>query len=232
MSAVLSFEQMSAFYGLALVVDRLTLAIEEGECLCLLGPNGVGKTTTLNAIFGIARIGHGAIKVDGKPIRGRRTYEASRAGAALVPQGRWIIPSLSVEENLLLGAAASRSGQWTLRTVYQLLPELDERRKSVGTTLSGGQQQMLAIGRALMANPRVLLLDEPTEGLAPIVVERLGECLGRLKSEGMSMLLIEQRLDLVTMLSDRYAVMSKGRLTRLDQTAGTPIKEFQRMLTP
>lgn len=212
MSAVLAFDRVRAYYGGALIVDGLSFEIAEGECFSLLGPNGVGKTTTLNAVYGIARVGSGHIAVDGRRLGSRRAQEASRLGAALVPQGRWILPTLTVEENIVLGAASGRRGRWDLTSVLELFPDLGDRRRAVGGALSGGQQQMLAIGRALMANPRILLLDEPTEGLAPVVIDRLGDNLAQLRAEGTSMLLIEQRLDLVFRLADRFAVMAKGRL--------------------
>lgn len=221
MSAVLTFDAVRAYYGGALIIDGLDLEVAEGECFSLLGPNGVGKTTTLNAIFGIARVRSGQIAIDGRPLHGRGAHEAARLGAALVPQGRWIFPSLTVEENLLLGGASRRPGRWNLRSVLELFPVLADRRKASGTALSGGQQQMLAIGRALMANPRILLLDEPTEGLAPVVIDQLGDSLAQLRAEGTSMLLIEQRLDLVLRLSDRFAVMAKGRVTSGGSTAST-----------
>lgn len=221
MTAVMTFDGVRAYYGGALIIDGLSFEVREGECFSLLGPNGVGKTTTLNAIYGIARVRSGQIAIDGRPLQGRRAHEASRSGAALVPQGRWIFPSLNVEENLLLGGASGRPGRWNLGSVLELFPVLADRRKAAGTALSGGQQQMLAIGRALMANPRILLLDEPTEGLAPVVIDQLGDSLARLRTEGTSMLLIEQRLDLVMRLSDRFAVMAKGRVISQGSTANT-----------
>lgn len=213
MSAVLNFEDVRAFYGNALIVDGLSFSIEEGECFAILGANGVGKTTSLNAMFGIAEVRGGAIQIDGQRVDTRKLYAASRLGAALVPQGRWIIPHLTIEENLILGQASKRKGSWTLARVYELFPDLESRSSSPGTALSGGQQQMLAIGRALMANPRILLLDEPSEGLAPVIIDRMAELLLQLRSEGTSMLLIEQRLDLVQELADNYLIMAKGEVT-------------------
>ena len=230
MSAVLTFEAVRAYYGGALIIDGLDLEVAEGECFSLLGPNGVGKTTTLNAIFGIARVRSGQIAIDGSLLRGRGAHEASGLGAALVPQGRWIFPSLTVEENLLLGGASRRPGPWNLRSVLELFPILADRRKASGTALSGGQQQMLAIGRALMANPRILLLDEPTEGLAPVVIDALGDSLAQLRAEGTSMLLIEQRLDLVLRLSDRFAVMAKGRVISGGSTASTSAEQMRSLV--
>lgn len=222
MSAVLTFDAVRAYYDNALVLDGLSLEVEEGESYALLGPNGVGKTTSLNAMFGIARLRGGVIAVDGRQLRGRRANEAAALGAGLVPQGRWIIDSLTVEENLLIGQALRRKGPWDLRTVYEMFPILLERKQSLGTQLSGGQQQMLAIGRALMSNPRVLLLDEPSEGLAPVVIDLLGDSLARLKESGTSMLLIEQRLDLVMRLADRYSVLLKGEVVAQGRVSDTP----------
>jgi ABC-type branched-subunit amino acid transport system ATPase component len=220
--SVLSFDEVRACYGEALIVDGLSFEVGEGECFALLGPNGVGKTTSLNAMYGIARIKSGGIVVDGTRLRGHRAHDAARLGAGLVPQGRWIIASLTVEENLLIGGAPGRRGPWCLDTVYELFPVLVERRSSLGTELSGGQQQMLAIGRALMSNPRVLLLDEPSEGLAPVVIDLLGDCLATLKAAGTSMLLIEQRLDLVTRLADRFVVLLKGEVVAEGRVEDTP----------
>jgi branched-chain amino acid transport system ATP-binding protein len=229
MSSVLTFDGVRAFYGQALIVDGLSFEVGEGECFSLLGPNGVGKTTSLNAMFGIAQIGGGSIAIDGHVLGGKKAHEAARLGAALVPQGRWIISSLTVEQNLLLGQASERKGPWTLAKVYQMFPDLQDRRASLGTALSGGQQQMLAIGRALMANPRILLLDEPSEGLAPVIIDRLGDSLAKLREEGTSMLLIEQRLDLVMDLADRYAVMAKGEVVsqgRVSDTTNEGLREL------
>jgi len=230
MSAVLAFEGVRAYYDDALILDGLSLEVREGEVFALLGPNGVGKTTSVNTIYGIAHLRGGEILIDGTSIRRGRPHEAPRLGAALVPQGRWIIASLTVEENLILGGAPRRRGPWDLRAVYELFPVLAERRNSAGTQLSGGQQQMLAIGRALMSNPRVLLLDEPSEGLAPVVIDLLGDCLTSLKEAGTSMLLIEQRLDLVTRLADRYAVLLKGQTVAEGQVRDTPAERLRELV--
>ncbi|MBZ5738431.1 ABC transporter ATP-binding protein [Nocardioides mangrovi] len=226
---VLAFDGVRAYYDDALILDGLSFEVAEGESFALLGPNGVGKTTSLNAMFGIAHLRGGSITVDGAPLRGRRPHEAARRGAALVPQGRWILPTLTVEENLVVGTAPRRRGPWDLASVYRTFPDLKERRDSLGTQLSGGQQQMLAIGRALMSNPRVLLLDEPSEGLAPVVIDLLGDCLADLKAAGTSMLLIEQRLDLVTRLADRYAVLLKGETVaegRVEDTSDEALRDL------
>jgi len=227
MSSVLTFDGVRAYYDDALILDGLDFEVAEGECFALLGPNGVGKTTSLNTMFGIARLRGGAITVGGTRLRGRAPHEAAGLGAALVPQGRWILSSLTVEENLVVGSAPRRKGPWDLASVYRIFPDLHERRRSLGTHLSGGQQQMLAIGRALMSNPRVLLLDEPSEGLAPVVIDLLGDCLADLKVAGTSMLLIEQRLDLVTRLADRYAVLLKGETVAEGRIEDTSIETLR-----
>ncbi|HWU23739.1 MAG TPA: ABC transporter ATP-binding protein [Nocardioides sp.] len=229
MSTVLAFDGVRAYYDQALILDGLDFRVEEGECFALLGPNGVGKTTSLNTMFGIAHLRDGEISVGGRALRGRARHEAAGLGAALVPQGRWILPTLTVEENLVVGSASRRRGPWDLAAVYDVFPDLQERRRSLGTQLSGGQQQMLAIGRALMSNPAVLLLDEPSEGLAPVVIDLLGDCLADLKSAGTSMLLIEQRLDLVSRLADRYAVLLKGETVaegRMHDTSADGLREL------
>ncbi|MCE7481188.1 ABC transporter ATP-binding protein [Microbacterium profundi] len=224
---VLQLDSIRAFYGGALILDGVHLEVAEGECVALLGPNGVGKTTSLNSIFGIARVRAGAVRIDGVELSRKRAHEAARLGAALVPQGRWIVSSLSVEENLLLGQASGRDGAWDLGAVYEMFPVLKERAAARGDALSGGQQQMLAIGRALMSNPRVLLLDEPSEGLAPVVVDALGDALAQLRAQGTSMLLIEQRLDLVMRLAERYAVMAKGRIVSEGRIEETSLDELK-----
>ncbi|WP_296585623.1 ABC transporter ATP-binding protein [Xanthobacter sp.] len=160
---LLSFEDVDAFYGRAQVLRGVSLAIGKGERVGLLGRNGVGKTTVVNALQGIAQVGSGTVVMAGQPAPRIRHYSAARAGISVAPQGRRIIPALSVRENLLLGAAVARPGPWTLARVFELFPVLKERQYTPGTALSGGQQQMLAIGRALMANPDLLVLDEPSE---------------------------------------------------------------------
>jgi branched-chain amino acid transport system ATP-binding protein len=225
--SVLTFDEVRAYYDQALVVDGVSFTVEEGECFSLLGPNGVGKTTSLNAMFGIARLGGGQISIDDVPINLRRPHDAARKGAALVPQGRWIIPTLTVEENLLLGQASERKGPWGLAEVFDMFPDLQDRRAAMGNALSGGQQQMLAIGRGLMANPRILLLDEPSEGLAPVIIDRLRDVLARLREEGTSMLLIEQRLDFVLSLADRLSVMAKGEVVASGTVADTSAEQLR-----
>ncbi|MEO8297746.1 MAG: ATP-binding cassette domain-containing protein, partial [Burkholderiales bacterium] len=168
MSALLSLEKVNAFYGAAHILHDLTLTVAAGERVALIGRNGVGKTTVVNAILGLASVRGGRIALGTFQMPRPRAYMAAQRGIAVVPQGRRIVANLTVEENLLLGAAVARKGPWSVAEVYKLFPILKERAATPGTALSGGQQQMLAVGRALMANPSLILLDEPTEGLAPV----------------------------------------------------------------
>jgi branched-chain amino acid transport system ATP-binding protein len=189
-------------------VRGLSLRVDPGEAVALLGRNGAGKTTALLAIAGALRPAAGLVEVDGRPVMGRRSFEVARHGLSLVPQGRRIFPTLSVLENLTLG---DRGGD--LEAIYRLFPVLGERARQRATVLSGGEQQMLAIGRALMTQPRVLLLDEPSEGLAPQVVRALGQLLGRLLREGeISILVAEQNLGLALAVADRVYVLERGEL--------------------
>lgn len=218
--SVLEFDEVRACYGSALILDGVSLAIEPGESVALLGRNGAGKTTTALAVFAVPTVTAGVIRIGGQPLNGRQGFQASRKGVALVPQGRRILANLTVEDNLRLGSAAARRGPWTLDRVYDIFPDLRERRENAGSALSGGQQQMLAVGRALMSNPQLLILDEPSEGLAPVIVDELAVVLRELHAAGTSLLLIEQHLSLVRRVSDRYLVMNKGRVVDGGQIAG------------
>lgn len=213
MSDLMKFEGVNAYYGAAHILHDFDLVVEEGERVALIGRNGVGKTTVVNALLGVASVGSGTISVAGSAIHRPRPYMAAKRGVMVVPQGRCIIANLTVEENLMLGSAVQRSGPWNLDAVYVLFPILKERARTPGTALSGGQQQMLAVGRALMANPSLLVLDEPTEGLAPVIVDQLGEIFNRLGNEGTALLLIEQNLTLVGRVARRYYAVSKGTVT-------------------
>ena len=175
MSALLNLEQVDAFYGSAHILHRLSLTVQPGERVALIGRNGVGKTTVVNTILGLASLRGGRIRLGARELPRPRPYLAAQNGVVVVPQGRRIVANLTVEENLMLGAANGRKGPWTVPEIYRLFPILQERAHTPGTALSGGQQQMLAVGRALMANPSLILLDEPTEGLAPVVVAQLGQ---------------------------------------------------------
>jgi len=210
---MLTIEALEAGYGAAQVLFGLSFSIAPGETLALMGRNGMGKTTTVRAVMGLLRPTGGAIRFAGTDLTGARPHRAAQAGIGLVPEGRQVFPSLSVEENLLV-AAVDRAGSthWTLARVYALFPRLAERRRQRGGLLSGGEQQMLAIGRALMINPRLLILDEATEGLAPLVRAEIYACLAALKGDGQSILVIDKHLAAVTRLADRVAVLEKGRM--------------------
>ncbi len=210
MKTLLELNKVDAFYGNAHILHGLSLKVDEGEKVALIGRNGVGKTTVVNTILGIASLRGGSVRLDGDLIPRPRTYMAAQHGIVVVPQGRRIVANLTVEENLLLGAATSRKGPWNVPAVYKLFPILQERAHTPGTALSGGQQQMLAVGRALMANPSLILLDEPTEGLAPVIVDQLGVIFNDVARQGTALLLIEQNMTLVARVAERYCAMAKG----------------------
>jgi branched-chain amino acid transport system ATP-binding protein len=217
---LLELDNVDAFYGEAQILHGISIAVDAGERVAILGRNGVGKTTVVNACTGIARVRRGRISFGGKTLSTIRHFTAARNGIAVVPQGRRIVPGLTVRENLLLGAAVGRKGPWTFDSVCALFPILRERADTPGTAMSGGQQQMLAIGRALMANPNLLVLDEPSEGLAPVIVDELGETLVRLGAGETSILLIEQNFSLVHAVAERYYVMSKGTVVEEGRLEG------------
>jgi len=225
-TAVLELEDVSAFYGPAQVLRNVSLSIESGEALALVGRNGAGKSTLAMALYGVPRV-EGTIRIDGQPLRPNRTYSASRAGVALCPQGRRILSNLTVEENLRLGAAHARPGQWDLDAVYQLFPILRERARYNGHALSGGQQQMLAIGRALMSNPLVLMLDEPTEGLSPVAIDEVIDALRSIGAAGTALFLIEQNLRLVSRLASRYVALVKGEIVGAGEVTAATIEDLR-----
>ncbi len=210
MTVLLSLNQVNACYGSAHILHDLSLQVRAGERVALIGRNGVGKTTMVNTILGLARLTQGEIALDGTRLTRPRTYQAAQHGVTVVPQGRRIVANLSVEENLLLGAAVGRKGHWNVAEIYKIFPILQERAHTPGTALSGGQQQMLAVGRALMANPSLILLDEPTEGLAPVIVDQLARIFSQVADQGTALLLIEQNMSLVTRVAHRYYAMAKG----------------------
>jgi branched-chain amino acid transport system ATP-binding protein len=210
--AILEVKDIHTFYGDAYVLQGLSLALEQGQILGLLGRNGVGKTTLVNSIVGFNRPRRGKIIFKGADISQVSSFETVRSGMGLVPQGRRVFPSLSVEENLMVAARGFDRHRWNLARVYALFPRLEERRAQRARTLSGGEQQMLAIGRGLMTNPDCLIMDEPSEGLAPIIIQGVWEAIGKLKQEGLSILLVEQNASLALKLVDYVHVMSKGQV--------------------
>ena len=209
MRPVLDVEGIHTYYGQSHVLHGVSLCVGTGEAVALLGRNGAGKTTLIRSIIGFTPPREGRILLEGEPIQRWPAHRIARAGLALVPQGRRIFAPLTVQENLLLGA---RSYGWTLERVFDLFPRLRERASQTGGTLSGGEQQMLAVGRALLTNGRALLLDEPSEGLAPLVVREIGRILDRLKAERLPILLVEQNYHLALAVADRVYVMSKGQI--------------------
>jgi branched-chain amino acid transport system ATP-binding protein len=210
--AILEVHDIHTFYGEAYVLQGLSLTLEQGQILGLLGRNGVGKTTLVNSIVGFNPPRRGKIIFKGIDISQVSSFETVRGGMGLVPQGRRVFPSLSVEENLLVAARGIERHGWDLERVYRLFPRLRERRNQRARTLSGGEQQMLAIGRGLMTNPDCLIMDEPSEGLAPIIIQGVWEAIGKLKQEGLSILLVEQNASLALKLVDYVHVMSKGQV--------------------
>ena len=210
--ALLEVQDIHAYYGDAYVIQGLSLKLEQGQILGLLGRNGVGKTTLVNAIVGFNPPRRGKIVFKGTDITRIASFETVRSGMGLVPQGRRVFATLSVEENLRVAERNPERHSWNLGRVYGLFPRLRERHKQRAKTLSGGEQQMLAIGRALMTNPDCLIMDEPSEGLAPIIIQGVWEAIGRLKEEGLSILLVEQNASLALKLVDFVHVMSKGQV--------------------
>jgi branched-chain amino acid transport system ATP-binding protein len=208
--SLLRLEDVHTYYGDSYVLQGVDLALGDREIVGLMGRNGAGKTTTLRSIIGFTPPRRGSILLDGTDVAGRPSYEIARRGVALVPQGRRIFASLDVLENLTLGFDRKNEGGWTLERIFEMFPRLFERRRQQARTLSGGEQSMLTIARALLMSPRLLLMDEPTEGLAPVVVEVVVQALRTLRNERQSILLVEQDLTLTLDLVDRIYVMSKG----------------------
>ena len=208
----LEVSDLHAAYGLSQILFGVSLTVETGECVALLGRNGVGKTTLVNSIVGFNPPRRGKIVFKGNDITRSASFETVRSGMGLVPQGRRVFPTLSVEENLLVAEGHTERHGWNLQRVYKLFPRLHERRNQRAKTLSGGEQQMLAIGRGLMTNPDCLIMDEPSEGLAPIIIQGLWEAISTLKKEGLSILLVEQNAHLALKLVDYVHVMSKGQV--------------------
>jgi branched-chain amino acid transport system ATP-binding protein len=208
---LITINDLHAGYGNAQVLFGVNLDITAGQVSTLMGRNGMGKTTTVRCLMGLLKPSAGQINIRDNDITGAAPYTVAQAGIGLVPEGRHVFPSLSVSENLRATARAVLNG-WTEESIYDAFPRLGQRRRNLGFQLSGGEQQMLAIGRALMTNPDVLILDEATEGLAPMIREEIWTMLARLKSEGLSILLIDKNLDELSRISDRYFVIEKGEI--------------------
>jgi branched-chain amino acid transport system ATP-binding protein len=204
---------LHTYRGINYVLQGVDLRIDEGACTVLLGRNGMGKTTLVHTIMGMIRPRSGRITLGDEDLVGKQPFQIARRGVALIPQGRRIFPSLTVEENLALAARGKAGdGAWTIERVYDLFGNLAERRRHRGGQLSGGEQQMLAVGRALVANPSLLLMDEPSEGLAPVIIERIGEILAGLRRDGLSIFLVEQNYGLAISLADTIYILSNGRV--------------------
>lgn len=210
---MLAVEGLEAAYGDSQILFGVDLAIDHGEVVTLLGRNGMGKTTTIKSIMGLLRPRAGRVTIDGRDLTGAPPYRIAQGGLGLVPEGRQVFPTLTVEENLI-ATAANRFGtaRWTLDSVYALFPRLKERRSNMGNQLSGGEQQMLSIGRALMTNPKLVILDEATEGLAPLIRQEIWDCLKQLKREGEAILVIDKNVDALAAFADRHIILEKGKV--------------------
>lgn len=219
-TTLLNVSGLQAWYGESHILHGVDLSVAEGETICILGRNGMGKTTTLRAIMGILRKRQGQIHFAGKDLMRMPLHGVARAGLGFVPEERGIFATLSVEENLLLPPVVAPGGM-DLSEIYALFPNLEERRNSPGTKLSGGEQQMLAMARILRTGARCLLLDEPTEGLAPVIIQRIGEVLAQLKARGMTVVLVEQNFRFAAKIADRFYVMDHGRMV-----ANFPVAEL------
>ncbi len=210
---MLQVTDIETFYGRSQVLFGVSLEIGAGEVITVMGRNGMGKTTLVRSILGLTPPKSGSIKFEGEELRNQPSYMAARAGMALVPEGRQVFPTLTVRENLI-ATASNRSGlnnNWTLEKVFEMFPILADRINAYGKTLSGGEQQMLAIGRALMTNAKLLILDDATEGLAPLVCAEIWNCLERLKETGQAILIIDRNLETLIRIADRHYIMEKGR---------------------
>ena len=215
---MLKLHDIHTYYGDSHILQGVSLEVKAEEAVALLGRNGVGKTTTISSIIGFEPPRRGEITLEGKDITGRPSYKIAQLGVGFVPQGRGIFPTLTVKENLTIAARDAQNGGWTLDRLFPLFPNLRDRLGNYGRQLSGGEQQMLAMARALMTNPKLLLLDEPSEGLAPLIVKEIGNIVKEVKKSGMSILLVEQNLSMALEVVDRVYVMSKGRI----EFEGTP----------
>ena len=207
---ILAIDGLETCYGLSQVLFGVSFSIAPGEMVTLMGRNGMGKTTTVRSIMGLTPARAGSVRFGGGEIRGLPSYRVAQLGLGLVPEGRQIFPNLTVRENLV--ATAAGQGEWTLERVHELFPRLAERATSMGNQLSGGEQQMLAIGRALMTNPKLLILDEATEGLAPLIRRDIWNCLARLKATGLSILVIDKNVGALMRVADRHVIIERGRV--------------------
>ena len=214
MTALLAVRDIETFYGPSQALFGLSFEVKERECVTLIGRNGMGKSTTVKTVMGLVESKSGEISLAGENISGKPAYRIARSGIGLVPEGRRIFPNLTVRENLVATAENRRkvSDVWTLERVYELFPRLNERERNLGSNLSGGEQQMLAIGRALMTNPRLLILDEATEGLAPLIRAEIWRCLEKLKRSGLSLIVIDKNIGPLLRLADRHFIVEKGRV--------------------
>jgi branched-chain amino acid transport system ATP-binding protein len=212
MADLLKVDNIETCYGLSQVLFGISFSIAPGEMVTLMGRNGMGKTTTVRSIMGLTGARSGSIVFNGADIRTMPSYKVAKLGIGLVPEGRQIFPNLSVRENLVATAAQRGGSHWTLQRIFDLFPRLAERAGNMGNQLSGGEQQMLAVGRALMTNPRLLILDEATEGLAPLIRDEIWRCLERLKREGQSILVIDKNVDALTRVADRHIIIERGRV--------------------
>ena len=209
---MLELEDVHTYYGDSYVLRGLSLAVDQGRAVALLGRNGMGKTTTIRSIMGLTPPRSGSIRFKGREIAGLKSFQIAQGGIGFIPQGRHIFPSLSVRENLTMAARPGSGDVWSLEEVYRQFPILKERASLKGTSLSGGEQQMLAIARSLMTNPELLLMDEPSEGLAPLIVRQVGEIILRLKELGFAILLVEQNYPLALRVADYVYIISKGQI--------------------
>jgi branched-chain amino acid transport system ATP-binding protein len=224
---LLEVSNIETYYGLSQVLFGVSLAIGRSEMVTLMGRNGMGKTTTVRSIMGLTPAAAGSIRFAGQEIRGFPVYRIAKLGVGLVPEGRQIFPNLTVQENLIATAAnpTGVADPWTLGKVHALFPRLAERRDSMGNQLSGGEQQMLAVGRALMTNPILLILDEATEGLAPLIRDEIWRCLAQLKAEGQAVLVIDKNVAALTRIADRHYLIERGRVVwtgTSQELAGAP----------
>jgi branched-chain amino acid transport system ATP-binding protein len=210
-------KDIHSYYGKSHILHGVSLELKQGELVCLLGRNGVGKSTTLKSIMGIVRPTQGSIRFDGKELVGSQPYQIARLGVGYVPEDRRIFKSLTVHENLLMGTQkAKNSGSaervWTIDKIYEIFPNLRERRSNKGSHLSGGEQQMLTVARTLMGNPKLILVDEPTEGLAPLIVKDVLEMLAAVRKSGVTVLMVEQNFKAAIKVADRFYIMAKGQM--------------------